>query len=114
MDFSAMCPRYELAVELLSKRWTGLILRALMEGPSRFTKVRVYVPGLSDRMLSERLQELEKVGIVERRVYPRRPVIVEYALTEKGHDLRGVLEAIQSWANRWVEVEGPSQPVEAK
>lgn len=105
MDFSAMCPRYEWAVELLSKRWTSLILRALMDGPRRFTEVRDYVPGLSDRLLSERLQELEAAGVVERRVYPQRPVVIEYDLTEKGRDLRGVLEAIQAWANRWVEVE---------
>ncbi len=88
MDFQFMCPKYEQAVELLGKRWTGLILRSLMEGPRRFSAISTYVDGLSDRLLSERLQELEKVGIVERKVHNERPVTVEYSLTEKGADPR--------------------------
>lgn len=102
MDFHEMCPRYEQAVQVLGKRWTGLILRALMDGPRRFSEITAYVEGLSDRLLSERLQELEEAGIVERRVYPQRPVVIVYALTVKGADLRNVLSAIQSWADRWV------------
>ncbi len=99
-----MCPKYERVVEILGKRWTGLILRSLMERPRRFTEIKIYVDGLSERLLSERLKELEEVGIVERRVYTERPVWVEYALTEKGRDLRRVVEAIQKWADRWVVV----------
>ncbi|MBI4336553.1 MAG: helix-turn-helix transcriptional regulator [Chloroflexi bacterium] len=103
MDFEHMCPLYEQAIGLLGKRWTGLILRALMDGPRRFTEVRTYVDsGLSDRLLSERLQELEEAGIVERRVHAGRPVTVEYTLTEKGADLRRVVEAVQAWADRWI------------
>lgn len=105
MAFQYMCPKYEQAVGLLGKRWTGLILRSLMEGPRRFSEISTYVNRLSDRLLSQRLQELEKVGIVERRVHDERPVTVEYSLTEKGADLRRVLEAIQAWADRWVHVE---------
>lgn len=105
MDFHLMCPRYEQAVEVLGKRWTVLILRALMEGPRRFTEIKTYVDGLSDRLLSERLQDLEAAGIVERRVYAQRPVIIEYVLSERGYDLRPVLEAIQTWANKWVVLE---------
>ena len=100
-----MCPRYEKAIEMLGKRWTGLILRALMDGPRRFTEITSYVEGLSDRLLSQRLQELEQAGIVERTVYSQRPVLVEYSLTDKGCDLRKVVEAIQSWADRWESVE---------
>ncbi|MCI0438021.1 MAG: helix-turn-helix transcriptional regulator [Chloroflexi bacterium] len=92
-------------MELLGKRWTGLIIRALMDGPRRFTEITGYVEGLSDRLLSQRLQELEQAGIVERRVYSQRPVLVEYELTEKGRDLRQVVEAIQVWADRWEAVE---------
>ncbi len=109
MDFQLMCPRYEQAVEVLGKRWTVLILRALMEGPRRFTEIKSYVEGLSDRLLSERLQELEAAGIVERKVYAQRPVVIEYVLTERGYDLRPVLEAIQTWANRWIVVEGQQE-----
>ncbi len=105
MNFLDMCPRYERTVELLGKRWTGLILRSLMEGPRRFTDITTYVDGLSDRLLSKRLQELEEAGIVERRVYAGRPVTVSYALTQKGTDLRRVVEAIQAWADRWIPQE---------
>jgi len=72
-----------------------------MEGPCRFSDMSSYVPGLSDRLLSQRLQELEDKGVVERRVYDERPVRVRYVLSEKGRDLREVLEAIARWADRW-------------
>ena len=105
MDLGEMCPKYERVVGILGKRWTGLILRSLMDRPRRFTEIMTYVDGLSERLLSERLKELEEAGIVERRVHTGRPVSVEYALTEKGRDLRRVVEAIQKWADRWVAVE---------
>jgi DNA-binding HxlR family transcriptional regulator len=101
MDFKDMCPRYLAAMSFLGKKWTGLILRSLMEGPRRFTEMSAYVPGLSDRLLSQRLQELEEAGIVERRVYSQRPVLVEYSLTAQGQALREVVEAIQHWADVW-------------
>ena len=101
MDFKDMCPRYLAAMSFLGKKWTGLILRSLMEGPRRFTEMSAYVPGLSDRLLSQRLQELEEAGIVERRVYSQRPVLVEYSLTAQGQALREVVEAIQRWADVW-------------
>src|ERR1035438_5129174 len=89
-DVQHICPRYEYAVQLLGKRWTGLLLFALMNGPLRFCELTSTVEGLSDRVLSDRLRELELEGIVERIVYPRIPVRVEYQLTEKGHALRPV------------------------
>ena len=101
MDFKDMCPRYLAAMSILGKKWTGLILRCLMEGPRRFTEMSAYVPGLSDRLLSQRLQGLEEAGIVERRVYSQRPVLVEYSLTAQGQALREVVEAIQHWADVW-------------
>ena len=102
MDLEQMCPKYQRVVDIVGKRWTALMLRALISGPRRFKEIKDYVPGLSDRLLSERLQELEEAGIVERRVLPHRPVLVEYALTAKGADLRQVVEALQTWADRWV------------
>lgn len=102
MDLSSMCPRYEKTINLIGKRWTALILRALMSGPRRFSEIAAYVDGLSDRLLSERLRELEEAEILERRVLPQRPVIVEYQLTVRGADLRSVIVAIQSWADRWI------------
>ena len=101
-DLTAYCEKYEHAMELLGKRWTGLVLRALMSGHARFNAICNYVPGLSDRLLSERLKELEAEGIVQRAVYAETPVRVEYTLTSKGEELRGVVEAVQSWADAWV------------
>lgn len=99
-----MCPRYEHAIQLLGKRWTGLILDTLMGGPRRFCELTATVEGLSDRVLSDRLRELEFEGIVERVVYPQIPVRVEYRLTRKGQDLKPVVDAIHTWAERWIEL----------
>jgi len=98
----SICPRYEQAIHLLGKRWTGLLLYALLEGPRRFCELTATVEGLSDRVLSDRLRELELEGVVERVVYPHIPVRVEYQLTEKGHDLAPVVDAIHKWAEKWV------------
>lgn len=102
IDLAAYCPRYEHAMSLLSKRWTGLILRALLSGCDRFSSIASYVPGLSDRVLSERLKELELEGIIERRVYAETPVRIEYVLTPKGEELRQIVEAVQTWADAWL------------
>jgi DNA-binding HxlR family transcriptional regulator len=96
------CPRYDHAIAVLGKRWTGLLLDALMPGPRRFCELTALVEGLSDRVLSDRLRELETEGIVKRIVYPQIPVRVEYQLTEKGEALKPVIEAIHTWAEHWV------------
>jgi DNA-binding HxlR family transcriptional regulator len=101
-SITQMCPRYEHAIQLLGKRWTGLILDTLMGGPRRFCELTASVEGLSDRVLSDRLRELELEGVIERVVYPQIPVRVEYRLTEKGHDLKPVVDAIHIWAQRWI------------
>lgn len=98
-----LCPKFESAFELLGKRWTGLIIRVLLTGVHRFTEISEMIPQLSDRMLVERLKELEAAGIVKRNVYPETPVRVEYDLTEKGHDLELVMDQVQAWADKWVE-----------
>lgn len=102
-----MCPRFEHAIQLLGKRWTGLILDTLMHGPQRFCELTAAVEGLSDRVLSDRLRELEAEGIIERIVYPQIPVRVEYRLTCKGRDLQPVVEAIHQWAVEWVPFPTP-------
>lgn len=102
MDSEDTCsPHLEAAMNILGKKWTGLIIWSLMEGTRRFSEMSSYVPGLSDRLLSQRLQELEEVGIVERRVHGGRPVLVQYTLTEKGLALGPVVEAIYQWGERW-------------
>ena len=97
-----MCRRYEHASQLLGKRWTSLLLDSLMDGPRRFCELTASVDGLSDRVLSDRLRELEDEGIVERIVYPQIPVRVEYRLTEKGSELRPVVQALHVWAEKWI------------
>jgi DNA-binding HxlR family transcriptional regulator len=100
--FTDHCPHYERAVEILGRRWTGLIVRALLAGRTRFSEFTAVIPGLSDRLLSERLKELEAEGIVTRCVSAQPPVRVDYRLTEKGEALAGVVEAIATWAEQWV------------
>ena len=98
---SAFCPVYQRTVELIGRRWTGAILRALFSGVTRFSDLCETVPGLSDRMLAERLKELESEGIVRRTVIPETPVRVEYSLTDKGRGLDEVIRAVSGWADRW-------------
>src|SRR3954452_5680008 len=96
------CALYHRAVELVGKRWTGAILLVLLDGPLRFSEIRHLVPDLSDRLLSERLKELESEDIVERRVLAGSPVRVEYALTRKGTALEPAVRALKAWANSWL------------
>jgi DNA-binding HxlR family transcriptional regulator len=105
MSADTFCPRYFHAVELVGRRWTGVILRALLGGSARFHEIRDAIPDISDRMLSERLRELEAEGIVTRSVIPETPVRVEYALTEKGRALETAIVALGKWAERWVTLE---------
>jgi DNA-binding HxlR family transcriptional regulator len=99
---SECCQLYHRAVELVGKRWTGAILLVLLDGPLRFSEIRHLVPDLSDRLLSERLKELEGEEIVERRVLDGAPVRVEYWLTSKGMALEPPVRALKTWANRWL------------
>src|SRR5204862_3359084 len=96
------CTLYHRAVELVGKRWTGAILLVLMDGPARFSEVKQLVPELSDRLLSERMKELEAEGIVVRRVIDDTPVRVEYELTEKGRALGPALRSLKGWARNWL------------
>ena len=101
-----LCPRFHKAVELIGRRWTGALLQLLMDGRRRYSDLRAAVPEISDRMLSERLRELEAEGIVRRIVTPETPVRVEYELTEKGRELREALRAIGAWAEEWIAAPG--------
>lgn len=98
---NGVCPHFHAAIELIGKRWTGAILCALTEGPLRFGELARAVPGLSDRLLSQRLRELEDEGLVERVVESATPVRVTYSLTEKGAGLRPAITELKSWARRW-------------
>jgi DNA-binding HxlR family transcriptional regulator len=100
-ELTSFCPAYHRAVELIGRRWTGAILRALLADVCRFNELAAAVPGLSDRMLAERLRELESEGLVVRKVIPSSPVRVEYNLTDKGRALESVVRAVAGWAETW-------------
>jgi DNA-binding HxlR family transcriptional regulator len=101
MEKYHMCPKFEAAFELLGKRWTGLIIRTLLGGQKRFSDIAEAIPNMSARMLTERFRELEKEGIIIRKVYPETPVRIEYELSDKGRELQGVMDEVQKWAERW-------------
>jgi DNA-binding HxlR family transcriptional regulator len=106
-----LCARFHRASELIGRRWTGAIIFVLLERRCRFATLREAIPDITDRMLSDRLRELEAEGILERTVVPETPVRVEYALTRKGRALASAIEAITDWAHRWMPVEAPSGKV---
>lgn len=101
-QFAQFCPYYHEAVELIGRRWAGVIVRALLGGACRFSDIARAVPDLSDRLLSERLKELEAAGVIDRSVVPETPVRVEYRLTAKGRELAPIVEAISIWADHWL------------
>jgi DNA-binding HxlR family transcriptional regulator len=105
----AFCPFYQHAIELLGRRWTGAIVRALLCGATRFSDVAQAIPGVSDRLLSERLKELETEGVVRRIVVPSTPVRVEYHLTAKGIALGQVVDTVSAWAHLWVSPQAATQ-----
>jgi DNA-binding HxlR family transcriptional regulator len=98
---SSVCPHFHAAIELIGKRWTGAIVCALTERPMRFRELGKAVPGLSDRLLSQRLRELEEEGLVEREVEPGTPVRVTYSLTKMGRELGPSIHELRVWARRW-------------
>jgi DNA-binding HxlR family transcriptional regulator len=97
-----ICPKFEKAVQLLGKRWMGLIVYHLLSGDKRFSDLEKDIP-ISAKILSERLKELEKEKILIRTVYPETPVRIEYTLTKKGISLKPVMQSIEVWSNQWVK-----------
>lgn len=98
---NSVCPDFHEAIELIGRRWTGAILCSLIEGPRRFGELGKVVPGLSDRLLSQRLRELEEEGLVQRDVEAGTPVRVTYSLTEMGEALGPAIKELKSWAKQW-------------
>ena len=107
MSLSEFCPRYHYAVELIGRRWSGAILRAMLAGRAGYAEIRGAVPALSDTLLSQRLDELEREGIVDRTVVASSPVRVEYHLTPKGRALEQAVAEIARWAEDWLPVPEP-------
>ena len=97
-----LCTKFHHASELIGRRWTGAILFLLLKQKCRFATLRDAIPDITDRMLSDRLQELEREGLVDRTVVPETPVRVEYSLTRKGRALTDAMDAIATWAEKWM------------
>jgi DNA-binding HxlR family transcriptional regulator len=111
----SLCSKFHVASELIGRRWTGAIIYVLLRSRCRFATLRAAIPDITDRMLSDRLQELEHEGIVERTVIPETPVRVEYSLTKKGRALASAMDAIAEWAEKWVTVaEAAPEPVRVR
>jgi len=109
----ALCTRFHYASELIGRKWTGSIIFMLLQQTYRFATLRAAIPDITDRMLSERLHELEQEGLVERSVVPETPVRVEYSLTKKGKGLAAAMDAIANWAEKYVPLSAV-QPKTAK
>ena len=101
---SKVCSRFHHAVELIGRRWSGAVISMMLRGPQGFNELMASVPGLSDRLLTERLRELESEGLVRRTVISGPPVRVSYELTEAGKSLKPVIEGLGRWAERWVKI----------
>jgi len=101
---SKVCSRFHHAVELIGRRWSGAVISMMLRGPQGFNELMASVPGLSDRLLTERLRELESEGLVRRTVISGPPVRVSYELTEAGKGLKPVIEGLGRWAERWVKI----------
>ncbi|WP_339229264.1 helix-turn-helix domain-containing protein [Oceanobacillus sp. FSL K6-2867] len=99
-----ICPKFEKAISLLSQRWTALVVYQLLLGTQRFSEIQSAI-GISGKVLSDRLKDLEQQDIVKREVIPDTPVIIEYSLTEKGRSMEPILRTIESWSQDWFQSE---------
>lgn len=104
MTQPTICPKFEKAISLLSQRWTALVIYQLLLGTQRFSEIQSSI-GISGKVLSDRLKELEQLDIVKREVIPETPVLIEYSLTEKGHSMEPIIRTIENWSQDWVELE---------
>jgi DNA-binding HxlR family transcriptional regulator len=97
---------------LLGKRWSGVIIAVLMtQGPLYFAELRRATPGISERMLSDRLTELAAAGLLVREVDEGPPLRVSYRLTPAGHALAPAMNELAHWAARWMPETGPCPKV---
>jgi DNA-binding HxlR family transcriptional regulator len=101
---SLYCPYFQTAVELVGRRWSGAILLAAARGASRYSEFLGAIPGLSDKLLAQRLQELEEAKILAREVVATKPVQTRYALTERGAQLAAAVQPLVDWGQRWIDI----------
>ncbi len=104
MKQPTICPKFEKAISLLSQRWTALVIYQLLSGSQRFSEIQSAI-GISGKVLSERLKDLELQGVVKREVIPETPVVIEYSLTEKGQSMEPIIRTIEAWSQQWYKSE---------
>lgn len=104
MNQSTICPKFEKAISIISQRWTALVIYQLLSGPKRFSEIQSSI-GISGKVLSDRLKELEQMKMVRRKVIPATPVIIEYSLTEKGLSMEPILKSIEEWSQQWITID---------
>ncbi|ADO45451.1 transcriptional regulator, HxlR family [Hydrogenobacter thermophilus TK-6] len=96
------CP-IEVTLSVIGGKWKFLIIKELMDGPKRFSQLMRSIKGITQRMLTKQLRELERDGIIERILYPQIPPKVEYTLTPVGRELRTVLLSLHRWGSLYME-----------
>jgi DNA-binding HxlR family transcriptional regulator len=106
----AVCESFQSAAQLVARRWVPQIVWVLRDGPRRYSVLRTAIPEISDTVLSDRLRELEAAGILTREVTPSTPVLIEYALNDRGRDLAEVIDGLATWADRWATGERDRVP----
>ncbi len=94
---------FQVAIDILDGKWKGLILWYLMQGPKRNSELRRLIPPITQKMLTQKLRQLEEEGIVIRTVYPVVPPKVDYRLTGQGERLKPVLELLYEWGTDYIE-----------
>jgi len=99
-----ICPKFEKAISILSQRWTGLVIYQLLNGTQRFNEIQSAI-GISGKVLSDRLKDLEQKGLVKRDVIPDTPVVIEYSLTDKGRSMEPILKSIEQWSQEWMQID---------
>lgn len=108
-----LCPT-EMTVRVLGDKWKVLILRSLLfKGTQRFGELHKSIKGVSQKVLTQQLRELEGDGLVLRTVYPEIPPRVDYALTDLGLCLRPVFEALNDWGTVYLKKQLPGEPVDS-
>ena len=94
------CP-VEYTASLIASKWKILILRDLIDGTKRYNELTRSVKGISAKVLTENLKELEKNGIITRKVYPVVPPKVEYSMTDKGNELKPIIDLMRDYGNKY-------------
>ena len=108
-----LCQGFQSHLEVIGRRWNSGIMLAAVRGATRFSEYRAVVTGISDRLLSQRLRELEVEGLIERTVVPTTPVLVQYRPTERGRELLRILQPLVSYSRRWASATANVTPIHA-